>query len=277
HDCGQNRRRDPTGDDVNPLSSPQLTILIPLHRAGPWVWNITQNLQRFPEDCRVLISDATLKDEAVNWLEERHAGDSRVQFFRKASDIDWRVHINELLERVDTEFASILPQDDAIHAGYYEALMAALDANPSAGLAFGVIDAIHPLSQVPERLPSPPFPLGESPPYVEAIRLDRTWNLGAPWRGVVRRDLLWPTPLIPHDFADQIWTFGIALRAHLVEVPSAIYLKRYHANCTHLGWKPLNGETREQILRETIEHHFADNPDWEHSALEFLRQSKCFA
>lgn len=256
------------------LADPRLTILIPLHRGGPWVLNIAQNLQSFPADCRVLISDATLEDTAIDWLEDRHGGDSRVEFLRKKSEIGWRRHTNELLGRVETEFASILPQDDAIPPGYYEKLVEALDANPSVGLTFGVMNAIEPLSASPERMPEVPFPLGQRPPYEEAIRLDREWNLGIPWRGVVRRNLLWPTPLIPYDFADQIWTFGIALRAHLMEVPTAIYLKRYHANCTHITWKPLTGPERERILRETIEHCLADHLDWKHSALEFLQSSE---
>ncbi|QDT41425.1 hypothetical protein Pan241w_14860 [Gimesia alba] len=239
----------------------RLTVLMPVHRGRRWVDSISKTINGCPAGCRIIVSDITQLDDALDVLEQRHQGDQRVCFRRRAGVADWRLHANELLSLADTEFFSIMPQDDEIGPGYYEELIAALDATPSAGLAFGVIEKLDLKRNQQTRTPTVPIPLGMKPPWWEAIHLDRHWNLGIPYRGVVRQQFNSPLPLFSHDFADQIWVFGIALQTYLVEVPTAVYLKQYHENNTHSTWEPLVGEQRRDILLNEIETRLADQPD----------------
>ncbi|QDU49029.1 glycosyltransferase family 2 protein [Gimesia panareensis] len=245
---------------MNLHSEARLTILMPLHQAARWVDTISTTIDRSPAASRLIISDITQVDDALQLLEDRHLGDERITFRRDAGVADWRVHANKLLSLVETEFFSIMPQDDEFYPGYYEELIAALDARPSAGLAFGGIDKLDMQRMEMTRMERVPCELGVKPPWREAIHLDLHWNLGIPYRGVVRREFNRPLPMFPHDYADQIWVFSIALSTYLVEVPSAIYLKRYHDTNTHHTWKPLIGDRRLEILLHEIDTQLASQP-----------------
>ncbi|QDT90489.1 glycosyltransferase [Gimesia algae] len=253
-------------------SPPRLTILMPIHRGLKWISSITATIDRSPVDCRIIVSDITLLDNTLDILEQRNQRDRRITFRRKQGAADWRIHVNELLTMVDSDFFSIMPQDDEFIPGYYESLLTALDSNPSAGLAFGVIDKLDLNKNEKSRMPGVPIPLGQKPAWQEAIYLDQHWNLGIPYRGVVRQKWNQPLPMFPYDFADQIWVFGIALQACLIEVPTAIYLKKYHDENTHSTWTPLSGETRQEVLRNEIKTKLASDPAAMHNALQELNQ-----
>ena len=94
------------------------------------------------------------------------------------------------------------------------------------------------------------------------MKLDQQWNLGIPYRGVVRRRLARPIPPTPGDrFADQAWVFSIALVSHLVEVPDALYIKRYHSSNTHTDWLPLSSAERLEAFRPEIERRLKHMPE----------------
>lgn len=89
--------------------------------------------------------------------------------------------------------------------------------------------------------------------------LEQVWNLGVPFRAVIRREVLTGIPATPGDaFADQVWVFGMALRRHLRYVPEALYLKRYHARNTHQHWTPPSSEQRHRELMERVSAAFPD-------------------
>lgn len=232
------------------LRRPRLTVAIPLHRAAGWLDVVCRNIERAPADTRIVLSDQTLRDDSIARLRGRLRHDPRIRFRARAGAAGWREHINQLIARCRTPLFSILPQDDDISRGYYEQLVAALDASPSAGLAFGRIRTIGWPGR--EELAGPPFALGIKEPWREAVALDESWNLGIPWRGVIRRELLLPMlPTVGDHFADQIWVFGIALVSHLLEMPDAIYVKRFHSENTHRSWRRLTEAERQAVkLRE---------------------------
>ena len=249
---------------------PGLTIVIPLHEAGPWVDVISDNIAMAPRRTRIVVSDRSHLDDALPVLRTRHGGDRRIRFVEGRSEPGWREHINELIAANSTRLFSILPQDDSIHTGYYESLVSALHDHPAAGLAFPRIRATREGGDDFD-FASPPFELGERPPWEEAIALWRRWNLGVPWRGVVRRRYLRPMLATPGDmWADQIWVFGIALEAHLVEVPEAVYLKRYHDANTHGDWTRLPADEVLRLQLLEIDRRLDRRPNERAAALAAL-------
>jgi hypothetical protein len=165
----------------------------------------------------------------------------------------WRHHCSILIRECDAEYFSLLPQDDLIEAAYYEKRVSALDANSAAGLAFGSLFFEGGPFPAPELQPALPFRTGESAPWMEAIDLDRRWNLGIPFRGVIRREILRPIPAAPGDrFADKLWVFSLALSSHLTEVRDAVYFKRIHARNTYVGWRKYGLGERKALLAAQI-------------------------
>ncbi len=244
------------------------TVLIPLYSADPFIDQITDNLRKIPQSALVIISDQCQLDGALETLKAIHQNDRRIVFRSVDGPAGWRSHINSVIKNVQTEFFNILAQDDEIDPGYYEALEKALDANPKVGVAFGKVDAIG-LNGNPERqrMASPGIPLGVRAPWREALDLDRDWNLGIPYRGLIRAKLLSLVPVTPGDnYADQIWIFSLALISHLIEVPQAIYVKRYHSRNTHTQWRQLTGAERKVALMREVQLRLGNN----HPALREL-------
>ncbi len=254
----------------NPLKRPELTIAIPLHGAGQWVDVVSDNITVAPRDARIVVSDRSQVDDALSALRTRHRGDRRIRFVSGSDGPGWRDHINTLIAASKTPLFSILPQDDSILSGHYETLVSALHDHPDAGLSFPKLRVIREGTEETEHRP-PPFTLGERPPWREAIDLQRKWNLGVPWRGVIRRRYLRPMLATPGDvWADLIWVFGIAVEAHLVEVPEAIYLKRYHSSMTHGGWAPLSDDEVLSLQLVEVERRLRRRPAERTAALAAL-------
>ena len=159
----------------------------------------------------------------------------------------------------------------AIEPGFYELLVEALSHRPSAACAFASVEVVGHPEGFEGALPSPELELGVLEPWREALALDRGWNLGIAWRGVIRRRCLMPVAPTPGDrFADQIWVFGIALCGHLVEVPEAVYVKRYHADNTHAGWSLLTESERREAKVAEIRRRLARHPAQALAALAAL-------
>lgn len=249
--------------------APRLTVAIPLFEAARWADNIASTLGRLPADALIVLSDETGSDDTAQRLARRFAGDRRIRVRIREGRPGWREHCNALIESCETELFSLLPQDDTVVAGHHERLVAALDAHPGAGVAFGRIVA-EGLREHPVRLRGPPFRPGARPPWEEAILLERRWNLGIPFRGVIRRSVLRTIPATPGDqFADQVWVFGLALTAHLFCDPRAVYVKRYHVGNTHRPWVAPSREARRSQLIGEIARVLGDG-DVARQALAFL-------
>ncbi len=231
-----------------------LTVLIPLHKARSWIDVVSENIRCCPMDCRILISDRTLADDALSALKNLHAHDTRIYFLGKKGTPGWREHINWLLPKVKTRFFSILAQDDSISNEYYEKLLEAHQRDPRLAISFGSIIAHNlPGKSEPVRFSGLPIKTGVNKPWEEAIELAARWNLGIPYRGVIKGNCTRKVAPTPGDrFADFVWVFGIGLKGYIQEVEGALYHKRYHDRSTHLTWAPLTAEERVRFLTKEL-------------------------
>ncbi len=259
--------------ETNP---PRLTVAIPLHHGKQWEQIVVENIRRIPEDTRIILSDEVSSDDAAANIARQFENDPRIKVRMKNGAAGWREHYNALIRENETELFCILPQDDTIETGYYEKLIAALDQNPHVGLAFGSMVAtgdslLHGKISAPRgKIPSPPFKLGKTTPWIEAILLESYGHIGVSIRGVMRRETLRLIAQTPDDrFADLSWIFGIALKTYMLEVPDAIYTKRYYSHSTHSRWKILSAQEHKNILDSEIRNVLGDQDIVDH-ALAFL-------
>jgi len=245
--------------NMQQAKQPRLTVAIPLYNGAEWEETVIQNIQRIPDDALIILSDEVSSDDTPLKIAAQFAKDSRIQVRMHNGLPGWREHCNALIKENNTPLFCLLPQDDLIEPGYYEKLIEALDTNPDAGLVFGIIIAVG-NSPAPVTLPSPPFQLGKSLPWLEAILLERYWNLGIPFRAVIRKEILRPIPLSssedPHE--DMLWVFSMALTTFMLEVPDAVYTKRYHPNNTHTRWQLPSHEERKFQLATQVRNVFDD-------------------
>ena len=231
-----------------------LTILIPLHKAKAWVDIISKNIELFPPNCKIIISDQTLCDNTLEILKAKFKEDRRISFISEIATTSWRIHTNYLISKVETKYFSIMPQDDLITEGYYEKLLLAIANKKNIALSFGVIEGRN----VPNEPPciifsSPKIDLGKLRPWQEAIILQKEWNLGIAYRGVIETKIAKPILETPNDvFADLVWVFGLALKKHLVEVKDALYIKNYHSESAHSKWKNLDNSFSKDELNKLL-------------------------
>ena len=238
---------------------PRLTVAIPLYRAAAWLDTVLANLGAIPDDVVILLSEDADSDGSAERIRAQVPDDRRIHYRQNPGPAGWRGHCNALIEACQTEYFSLLPQDDLLGPDYHARLVAALDAHPWAVIAFGSLIAEGGPFKRQTRFASPPMALGQRAPWQEAIDLEAGWNLGVPFRGVIRRSALRPIPPAPGDqFADQLWIFSMALAGHLIEVPDARYFKRYHAGNTHGQWQAPGLEERRRQLEDLITRHIED-------------------
>lgn len=125
------------------MTVPRLTVAIPLYRGRAWLRNVASSIARLPADARIVLSDEVDSDDAPALLARRFANDPRVVVRVRQGRPGWREHCNALIAENGSPFFALLPQDDTIAAGHYEALVGALTQDPSAGMAFGRLIAEH--------------------------------------------------------------------------------------------------------------------------------------
>ena len=230
----------------------KITIAIPLYHGKNWIPVIANNIRHIPKNAKIVLSDEVSSDDSASLIARKFANDPKIQVRLREGEPGWRQHCNALMAECDTPFFSLLPQDDSIGPRYYQRLLRAFAKKPEIGISFGQIVGTRSSSEPPIWFrPPPKIPLEEAP-WKVAIELDKQWNLGIPFRGVIRRELLtqFDTSL-PESFSDQIWVFSMALRRHITEVPDCVYLKRYHPTNTHTVWPKLTHEERyKQLLTQ---------------------------
>ena len=266
--------------------APRLTIAIPLHRAGRWVENVCGVIEKAPEWSEVVLSDTTHSDDALERLEEKLGDDPRVVFRRREERLDWREHCNLLLEESEAEFFCWMPQDDAVGPdGYFDLLVAALDADEDAVLAFapvafGVrrgrgnplnarrniyVDILRksvPRGEVKMIEVTPAITLGEQPPEDDALWMLENWVIALAWRGVFRRDIARPIPTAGDQrHTDSPWTFSIALAGHFTLVEDARYFKRYYRESAHQGFGLWSSSDQSALFRTEVEARLGEGSD----------------
>ena len=235
----------------------RLTVAIPIFNGKKWVDNIIKNVDRLPDFAVAILSGEKNTDGAIELLGEHYKNSEKVQVINYLGKSGWRAHCNFLIRKNKTEMFAILPQDDVALEDYYTRLMQALDSNSKFGIAIGtvVIDGLYPELR---QFSPPPIPLGVSEPWQEAIELEKKWNLGIPFRGVIRSEYLVEIDESGSDgYVDQLWIFGILLKTHLISVRDAIYIKKYHQHNTHTKWKKPDNNMWQKKLSQLISNKTA--------------------
>ncbi len=224
---------------------PRTTVVIPLFKSAQFIDSIIANVDAMPaNDVEILISDRHCYDDIIDLLAERYAMDHRVRCIKHHDKLDWVGHINALLEESQGEYWRLLPHDDISPPGSIEALIAALDANTDAILAYGPTQAIdiegYPL---PERDRSTPHPVEAEHGWNFGLVLEMFWKgyFDGAFKGLVRRQLVIENELLIRSTRDQIWPercwlFALCLLGRFHFVPEATYVKRFYEGSVHSRW-----------------------------------------
>jgi hypothetical protein len=230
------------------------TVSIPLHASATWVETVVEDVRQLAPVARVVVSDATGLDDALERVRAAVAGsagaDDVVWLGPRPLEPGWVAHGNDLLARVTTDYAMWLPHDDLVGPDWVVAAEAALDADPGAALASGTVVSIddEPGIESPGHVLVPADDLAE--PDV-ALRLASALRhvmrpqpelLGMLFRAVVRRATAPPLPATEDGvWADVLWAVSALAAGHLAPI-DATYSKRWYPTSAHRAWPDMYAE-----------------------------------
>lgn len=132
---------------AEPALGPRVTVCMPTrNRAGWLAESMRRVLAQTYEDFVLMVSDNASEDETPEVV----AGfdDPRVRYIRLNEDVGLVGNHNQLLERVESEYVLILPDDDLAYPELLETTVAVLDANPGAGMVHAGLDMVGPDGEV---------------------------------------------------------------------------------------------------------------------------------
>jgi GT2 family glycosyltransferase len=202
----------------------------------------TLGRQTYP-NLRVLISDDASTDGSAEicWT---FAQDPRFTVVVQPERLGWVENANWLLRNATGDFVSITAHDDLLDPRYFESLVAALEVEPDAVMAYCDVHEFGELDQVLFR------------PDLRGGAVDRVVGFmashydGVAYRGLVRREVVAAarglTRNAMDDFAaDLVWLARLAGAGELRRVPQVLYSKRRHHESASLQWGPWS-EQRKQ-------------------------------
>jgi glycosyltransferase involved in cell wall biosynthesis len=120
----------------------RVTVFIPTYnRARLLPHAIGSVLEQTFDDFELVVSDNASTDETPEVVAS--FDDRRLEYVRQPENLGLLGNHNWFLERIDTDYALILPDDDLVYPNLLERTVAELDSRPRAGVvhaAFNVID-----------------------------------------------------------------------------------------------------------------------------------------
>jgi glycosyltransferase involved in cell wall biosynthesis len=186
------------------------------------------------EDLEILISDNASTDATATICKEYCQRDYRIRYYRQARNIGAAANYNFLVHKASGELFKWAAHDDVCAPDLVARCVAALDASPTAALAFGrtgfIDDAGAPLLgyDVPIRWSNHHAPFDR---LKEQLAVPRTalHHLCTRQFGVFRRDLLLETSLVrSHPASDLVLMVELALLGGFVEVDERLFFVRLH-------------------------------------------------
>lgn len=215
------------------MEPPRVTCCLGTRNAAEFVEHTLSGLMaQTHESVEFVVADDASADDTLARCRAIVGDDPRFRLLRRDENLGWCRNYAELLAEVRTPYVCFVFHDDVLRPTYLAELVAALEADEAAVLAYsdltfgrndfvalsGVYAALDRVRNVPARLRS-------------LIRMRGSWWI--PFRGLMRtqaarrcRECLLADGRDAFA-ADWIWLINIAMEGHFVRVPHTLYEKNW--------------------------------------------------
>lgn len=230
---------------------PKLTVGMPVYNGENYLAEALRAvLGQTLTDFQLVISDNASTDSTEAIIREMTKDDPRVVFLRQTVNLGAAPNYNVAFETsAPSDYFIWVAHDDVPHERYFEACVAALDADPEAVLAFSRARRIGPDGEetmiLPsrDRLASPKV----SERFAEAIKQDTSPH---PMFGVARKSAMVNTHLHgSYIGADRTFVAEMAVQGRFIELPEVLFDIRWHQQKSTM--QPFaNDKKREPFARD---------------------------
>ena len=148
-----------------------ITTVIPTYRRPQLLTRAIRSVlrQTIPE-CLVIVYDNASGDETAAVVARLAAEDRRVHYRVQARNIGGPANLLSALSQVDTEYASVLCDDDVLMPNFYEQALAGFAAYPGAGFVASPVMLVNEAGRV-VRVIGGDWPPGLYPPPSAMLRM----------------------------------------------------------------------------------------------------------
>jgi GT2 family glycosyltransferase len=234
---------------------PRVVLGIPAHDSERFLAETLASVaaQDWPS-LEIVISDDASSDATPAICREFAARDRRVRLLRHPERVGWVANYNALLAHATGEYFLWVPHDDLYEPTYVSEMVARLEAQPDAVLAYSAVAAIDAAGRVGGAW-SGTRRLGAGVPRLRRALRYLWWaedEKFIPFRGVIRTAALRRVGGLAAGawgaFADNLWLFRLVLDGGFEHVPRTLCRKRLHPasvsarQCPTLGtWRAYVG------------------------------------
>jgi glycosyltransferase involved in cell wall biosynthesis len=190
---------------------------------------------------RILVSDDASTDDTAAICERVASSDPRIEVIRQPVHLGWIGNTNAVLRAAAGDFLLIAAHDDHPLPTYVARLVAALQREPRAVLAFSDIETVHADGRREARVYAD-LDRVRSPIERAARVLAQSAHWSTPYRGVFRAQAFTRIGGLKRHrggerSADWPWLVRLALLGEFVRIPEPLLIKHYRAESLSRSWR----------------------------------------
>jgi len=216
------------------MPGPRVSIGIPVYNGEAYLDEAIRSVQaQTVGDLEIIVSDNGSTDASPAIAARYASEDPRIRLVRQPENRGAAWNYNEVLRLAQAPLFKWMPADDRMAPRHLERCAAALDASPSAVLAYPQTELIdrdgRTLSSYEDGLA-----LLEPEPWRRAAQFILSVNLCNAVLGVFRSEALRGTRQIQaFAGADAVLLLETALRGQVLEIPERLFQRRVHPGASH--------------------------------------------
>ena len=233
---------------------PSVVACLPAFNSSAVILDTLEALeaQDYP-NLKIHISDDASEDDTFSLCQAFADRSDKFHLVRQVTRLGWIDNVNALLDSAIADYLFIIPHDDIVYPSYVSRLVASLEANPNAFLAFAdtkIVFCDNDVASQPQLIAEYKeldniTELMERAKRAARYHLDTTshWpnTLVVAFRGIFRSSAIKRIGGLRRNVtgefgADWAWLFQLALLGEFVRVPETLLEKRIVVGSLSMSW-----------------------------------------
>jgi glycosyltransferase involved in cell wall biosynthesis len=219
-----------SGGRPSEVGEPLVGIGLPVYNGAKYLREAIESLlAQTWTPLQLVVSDNASTDETSDICRHFAKSDERVLYSRLETNIGGIANHRRVFELANGDYFMWASADDFWRPQYIAACIAVLRSDPTCVVAYST-NVVVDREGRHVRTVDDGLPLDEEDPARRFANLTDIYRTIEPFYGVIRRDAMWRTGLLPkHPGFDRILFAELALHGKIRKVAEPLYVRRRHA------------------------------------------------